>query len=112
MYQTCRDEGIRLGLIAAFPVNIVDADGNRTDWNTGIVLRALEHAGIDSAASLRLLAKSARQHMFEWSMAGSRLNTDLSTPRPQRGNGYVAIPTESRLGVAPDSGARARYRVP
>lgn len=47
-YQKYKDEGIRLGLIEAFPVNYVDPDtGERTGWNTDIVLAALKHAGID-----------------------------------------------------------------
>lgn len=75
------------------------------------MLRALEHAGIVSAAAVHLLATSPRQHMIAWSMAGSRLNTALTTPRPLRVNGYVAVPTESRLGVALDPGAVRRYRV-
>jgi ABC-type amino acid transport substrate-binding protein len=45
-YQKYRDEGIRLGLIEAFPVNFTDADGKRTGWNTDILMRALEHIGI------------------------------------------------------------------
>jgi ABC-type amino acid transport substrate-binding protein len=46
-YQKYRDEGLRLGLIEAFPVNYTDPEtGQRTGWNTDIVLRALEHAGI------------------------------------------------------------------
>ncbi|MFN8593343.1 MAG: transporter substrate-binding domain-containing protein [Thermomicrobiales bacterium] len=45
-YAKYRDEGVRLGLIEAFPVNFTDENGNRTGWNTDIVLRALEHAGI------------------------------------------------------------------
>ncbi len=47
-YEKYRTEGIRLGLIEAFPVNFTDPEtGERTGWNTDIVLRALEHAGID-----------------------------------------------------------------
>ena len=44
-YQRYRDEGLRLGLIEAFPVNYTE-NGKRTGWNTDIVLRALEHSGI------------------------------------------------------------------
>jgi polar amino acid transport system substrate-binding protein len=47
-YDKYKSEGIRLGLIEAFPVNFTDPEtGDRTGWNTDIVLRALEHAGID-----------------------------------------------------------------
>ncbi len=47
-YEKYRTEGLRLGLIEAFPVNFTDPEtGERTGWNTDIVLRALEHAGID-----------------------------------------------------------------
>jgi polar amino acid transport system substrate-binding protein len=47
-YAKYKSEGIRLGLIEAFPVNFTDPEtGDRTGWNTDIVLRALEHAGID-----------------------------------------------------------------
>jgi polar amino acid transport system substrate-binding protein len=45
-YQKYRDDGLRLGLIEAFPVNFTDESGNRTGWNTDIVLKALEHAGL------------------------------------------------------------------
>ncbi len=45
-YQKYRDEGIRLGLIEAFPVNFTDENGKRTGWNTDIVMRALQHSGI------------------------------------------------------------------
>ena len=47
-YEKYRTEGIRLGLIEAFPVNFTDPEtGERTGWNTDIVLRALAHCGID-----------------------------------------------------------------
>ena len=47
-YAKYKSEGIRLGLIEAFPVNFTDPEtGERTGWNTDIVLRALEHSGID-----------------------------------------------------------------
>lgn len=45
-FKKYQDEGIRLGLIEAFPVNFTDADGKRTGWNTDIVMRALQHIGI------------------------------------------------------------------
>jgi polar amino acid transport system substrate-binding protein len=46
-YQKYRDEGVRLGLIEAYPVNFTDKEtGERTGWNTDIILRALEHAGL------------------------------------------------------------------
>ncbi len=46
-YEKYRDEGVRLGLIESYPVNFTDPEtGERTGWNTDIVLRALEHAGI------------------------------------------------------------------
>ncbi|MCA9880612.1 MAG: amino acid ABC transporter substrate-binding protein [Thermomicrobiales bacterium] len=45
-FQKYRDEGIRLGLIEAYPVNFTDDEGNRTGWNTDIIMRALEHIGI------------------------------------------------------------------
>jgi polar amino acid transport system substrate-binding protein len=44
-YQKYVEEGLRLGLIEAFPVNYTE-NGKRTGWNTDIVLRALEHSGI------------------------------------------------------------------
>ncbi|MFT4037169.1 MAG: hypothetical protein QM692_03235 [Thermomicrobiales bacterium] len=53
LYQKYRDESIRLGLIEAFPVNFVDADGNRTGWSTDIVLRALEHSGIGALNTVK-----------------------------------------------------------
>ena len=47
-YEKYRTEGIRLGLIEAFPVNFTDPEtGERTGWNTDSVLRALAHCGID-----------------------------------------------------------------
>ena len=46
-YQKYHDGSLRLGLIESFPVNFTDPEtGDRTGWNTDIVLRALEHAGI------------------------------------------------------------------
>lgn len=46
-YQKYLDEGVRLGLIESYPVNYIDQEtGERTGWNTDLVLRALEHAGI------------------------------------------------------------------
>ncbi len=46
-YQKYLDDGLRLGLIESYPVNFTDPEtGDRTGWNTDIVLRALEHAGI------------------------------------------------------------------
>jgi polar amino acid transport system substrate-binding protein len=48
-YEKYRTEGIRLGLIEAFPVNFTDPEtGERTGWNTDIVLRALQHSGIEN----------------------------------------------------------------
>ena len=44
-YARYRDQGLRLGLIEAFPVNYTE-NGQRTGWNTDIVLRALEHSGL------------------------------------------------------------------
>jgi ABC-type amino acid transport substrate-binding protein len=47
-YQKYKDDGLRLGLIEAFPVNFTDPEtGQRTGWNTDIVLGALKHIGID-----------------------------------------------------------------
>ena len=45
-YQKYLDDGVRLGLIEMYPVNFTDDSGNRTGWNTDIVLRALEHSGL------------------------------------------------------------------
>ena len=46
-YQKYLDDGLRLGLIESYPVNFTDQEtGERTGWNTDLVLRALEHAGI------------------------------------------------------------------
>lgn len=46
-YQKYVDDGLRLGLIESYPVNFTDQEtGERTGWNTDLVLRALEHAGI------------------------------------------------------------------
>ena len=47
-YQKYLDDGLRLGLITElYPVNFTDPEtGDRTGWNTDIVLRALEHTGI------------------------------------------------------------------
>lgn len=67
--------------------------------------------GIVSAASLHLLANSPREHMIEWSMEGSPLNTDLTTPRPQMVDGFVAVPTTPGLGVSLDMTAVERYIV-
>lgn len=47
-YQKYKDQGLKLGLIESFPVNFTDPNtGQRTGWNTDIVLAALKHAGID-----------------------------------------------------------------
>ncbi|MCC7023933.1 MAG: transporter substrate-binding domain-containing protein [Thermomicrobiales bacterium] len=47
-YEKYKNDGIRLGLIEAFPVNYTDPEtGERTGWNTDIVLAALGHIGID-----------------------------------------------------------------
>jgi len=47
-YQKYKDDGVRLGLIESFPVNYTDPEtGERTGWNTDIVLAALKHAGLD-----------------------------------------------------------------
>jgi L-rhamnonate dehydratase len=67
--------------------------------------------GIVSATSLHLLANSPREHMIEWSMEGSPLNTDLTTPRLQMIDGYVAVPSTPGLGVSLDWGVVERYRV-
>jgi polar amino acid transport system substrate-binding protein len=46
-YERYRQDGLRLGLIEAFPVNFTDKEtGQRTGWNTDIVLKALEHSGL------------------------------------------------------------------
>jgi polar amino acid transport system substrate-binding protein len=46
-YERYREDGLRLGLIELYPVNFTDKDtGQRTGWNTDLVLRALEHSGI------------------------------------------------------------------
>ena len=40
--------GIKLGLIEAYPVNFTDASGQRTGWNTDMVMAALGHVGISN----------------------------------------------------------------
>ena len=46
-YEKYREDGIRLGLIEAFPVNYTDKEtGQRTGWNTDIVVAALGKSGI------------------------------------------------------------------
>ncbi|MEA2596049.1 MAG: polar amino acid transport system substrate-binding protein [Thermomicrobiales bacterium] len=46
-YAKYQQDGIRLGLIEAFPVNYVDKEtGKRTGWNTDLVLAALDKCGI------------------------------------------------------------------
>ena len=46
-YEKYKKDGIRLGLIEAFPVNYTDkATGQRTGWNTDIVVAALGKSGI------------------------------------------------------------------
>jgi polar amino acid transport system substrate-binding protein len=45
-YARYAKDGIRLGLIEAFPVNFTDASGQRTGWNTDLVLAALDKAAI------------------------------------------------------------------
>ena len=67
--------------------------------------------GIVSAASLHLLANSPREHMIEWSMEGSPLNTNLTTPRLRMTDGYVEVPSTPGLGVALDPDVVERYRV-
>jgi polar amino acid transport system substrate-binding protein len=47
-YKKYKEQGLKLGLIESFPVNFTDPNtGQRTGWNTDIVLAALKHAGID-----------------------------------------------------------------
>ena len=41
-------DGIKLGLIEAYPVNFTDDSGKRTGWNTDMVMAALEHVGISN----------------------------------------------------------------
>ncbi len=67
--------------------------------------------GIVSAASLHLLANSPVDHMIEWSMEGSPLNTALVTPAMTMNDGYVAVPTTPGLGVALDWAVVDKYRV-
>lgn len=67
--------------------------------------------GIVSAASLHLLANSPREHMIEWSMEGSPLNTNLTTPRLRMVDGYVAVPTSPGLGISLNTGVVGRYRM-
>jgi ABC-type amino acid transport substrate-binding protein len=45
-YARYAKDGVRLGLIEAFPVNYTDPSGKRTGWNTDLVLAALERSGI------------------------------------------------------------------
>jgi len=45
-YARYAKDGIRLGLIEAFPVNYTDSNGQRTGWNTDLVLAALDRASI------------------------------------------------------------------
>src|SRR5690348_284848 len=46
-YEKYKKDGIRLGLIEAFPVNYTDkATGQRTGWNTDLVVAALGKSGI------------------------------------------------------------------
>jgi ABC-type amino acid transport substrate-binding protein len=45
-YARYAKDGIRLGLIEAFPVNYTDSSGRRTGWNTDLILAALERSGI------------------------------------------------------------------
>jgi ABC-type amino acid transport substrate-binding protein len=46
-YARYAKDGIRLGLIEAFPVNYTDpATGQRTGWNTDLVLTALDRANL------------------------------------------------------------------
>jgi L-alanine-DL-glutamate epimerase-like enolase superfamily enzyme len=58
-----------------------------------------------------LLANSPREHMVEWSMEGSPLNTDLTTPRPQMVDGFVDVPNAPGLGIGLDWDVVNRYRV-
>lgn len=47
-YEKYKGNGLRLGLIEAFPVNFTDPKSKqRTGWNTDIVLAALKHSGIE-----------------------------------------------------------------
>src|SRR5262249_23594079 len=43
-YARYAKDGIRLGLIEAFPVNYTDPSGKRTGWNTDLVVAALERS--------------------------------------------------------------------
>ena len=46
-YARYAKDGLRLGLIEAFPVNYTDpTTGQRTGWNTDLVLTALDRAGL------------------------------------------------------------------
>jgi polar amino acid transport system substrate-binding protein len=38
--------GIRLGMVEEYPVNFTDSTGQRTGWNTDLVMAALGHVGI------------------------------------------------------------------
>src|SRR5207248_1756753 len=45
-YARYAKDGIKLGLIEAYPVNFTDDSGKRTGWNTDMVMAALGHVGI------------------------------------------------------------------
>jgi ABC-type amino acid transport substrate-binding protein len=45
-YAKYSKDGIKLGLIEQYPVNFTDSSGQRTGWNTDMVIAALGHAGI------------------------------------------------------------------
>jgi ABC-type amino acid transport substrate-binding protein len=45
-YARYSKDAIRLGLIEQYPVNFTDSNGQRTGWNTDMVVAALGHAGI------------------------------------------------------------------
>lgn len=45
-YSRYAKDGIKLGLIEAYPVNFTDDTGHRTGWNTDMVMAALGHVGI------------------------------------------------------------------
>ena len=96
-YAKYKSEGIRLGLIEAFPVNFTDPEtGERTGWNTDIVLRALEHArdrqvrvrrwsvGVDGSRPAERPLRSPCQRCSRHAGARSRSSTS-----PHRHSGTV-----------------------
>jgi ABC-type amino acid transport substrate-binding protein len=51
-YARYAKDGIKLGLIEAYPVNFTDQSGQHTGWNTDMVMAALGHVGISNVEFL------------------------------------------------------------